>query len=146
MGLLDEMFGDVVGSVLGGGGAGQAQSPLGGILNSLGGGNQDKCSMLLRVVMSMVQQQGGLGGVLDKLRQSGLAQQADSWVGTGPNKSISPDQVRQVFGESSIGSVASQLGLSHGEASTAMAQILPELINQLTPQGRLPTDEEASRW
>ena len=142
MGLLDGMLGDVVGSVLGGGGAGRAQSPLGGLLDGLGGGNQAQCSTLLRVAMSMIQQHGGLGNVLDMFRRSGLGEQADSWVGTGPNMGISPDQVRQVFGDGSLGSIASQLGMSHGEASSVMAQILPELINHITPQGRIPDDHQ----
>jgi uncharacterized protein YidB (DUF937 family) len=90
--------------------------------------------------MSLLQQNGGLAGVLNNFRQSGLAEHADSWVGTGPNMGISADQLQQALGSSSIGNVASQLGMSHGEAGSAMAQILPELINQLTPQGQLPAD------
>jgi len=88
--------------------------------------------------MSLLQQNGGLPGVLDSFRQSGMAQHADSWVSTGPNVGISGDQLQQALGSSSIGNVASQLGLSHGQASSALAQILPELINQLTPSGQLP--------
>jgi uncharacterized protein YidB (DUF937 family) len=55
---------------------------------------------------------------------------------------LSADQVRQVFGDQSLGAIASQLGMSQGEASSAMAQILPELVNQITPQGQIPDDHQ----
>jgi uncharacterized protein YidB (DUF937 family) len=138
MGLLDSILGDVVGSAMGAQGQQSAANPLGSILGSLGGGNQQQTGNLLAAAMSMLQQNGGLGGALDKLRGSGLGAQADSWVGTGANMAVSGDQLSQVFG--GLGNVASQLGLSQGQAGSAMAQILPELINQLTPHGQLPSN------
>jgi uncharacterized protein YidB (DUF937 family) len=69
-----------------------------------------------------------------------MAQHADSWVSTGANVDISGDQLQQALGSSSIGNIASQLGMSNGQAGSAMAQILPELINQLTPNGQVPSD------
>jgi uncharacterized protein YidB (DUF937 family) len=138
MGLLDGILSNVVGS-LGSGGVPGAQNPLGALLGSLGGG-QGQGANLLTAAMSLLQQNGGLNGVLDTFRQSGMAQHADSWVSTGPNIGLSGDQLQQVFGGSSIGNIASQLGMSNGQASSAMAQILPELINQLTPNGQVPSD------
>jgi uncharacterized protein YidB (DUF937 family) len=88
----------------------------------------------------MLQQNGGLTGALEKLRGSGLGAQADSWVGTGANMAVSPDQLHQAFGGSALNDVASQLGFSQSQAGSAMAQILPELINQLTPNGQMPDD------
>lgn len=140
MGQLDGVLANLLGSSAGGGGAGLSQSPLAGILNALGGGNQGQSTNLLTAAMSMLQQHGGLTGVLDKFRASGMGQHADSWVSTGANLPISGEQVQQVFGESSISQVASQLGQSRGQASSAMAQLLPELINHLTPQGQVPSD------
>ena len=67
-----------------------------------------------------------------------MAQEADSWVGTGPNVGVSADQVQQVFGSSALSNLATQLGTSQGQASSVLAQILPELINQLTPEGQVP--------
>jgi uncharacterized protein YidB (DUF937 family) len=96
--------------------------------------------LLLQVALSLLQQNGGLEAVLGKLRQGGLGQQADSWVGTGQNMSISPDQLQQVFGSSAIGDLASQLGLSKDQAGSTMAQLFPEVINQLTPQGQVPNN------
>ena len=133
MGLLDALIGNVLGSALGGN---QRQDPLGSVLGGLGGGNQAQGgNLLLQVVLSLLQQNGGLEGVLGRFRQGGLGQQADSWVGTGQNMNISPDQLQQIFGSSTMRDLASQLGMPEEQAGSTMAQVLPELINQLTPQG-----------
>jgi uncharacterized protein YidB (DUF937 family) len=137
MGLLDGILSNVAGSVLGGGQQ-QGGSPLDALVNSLGASNQKGGADLLGSVMAMVQQNGGLPAVLDKLRASGLGQQADSWVGTGPNQSVSPDQLTQAFGNSGLGNLAAQLGTSQGQAGSILSQILPELVNQLTPNGQVP--------
>jgi len=138
MGLLDGILSNVVGS-LGSGAMPGAQNPLGALLGSMGGA-QGQGANLLTAAMSLLQQNGGLPGVLDSFRQSGMAQHADSWVSTGANVGISGDQLQQALGSSSIGDIASQLGMSHGQTSSALAQILPELINQLTPGGQLPNN------
>jgi uncharacterized protein YidB (DUF937 family) len=138
MGLLDGILSNVVGS-LGSGAVPGQQNPLGALLDGLGGG-QGQGANLLTAAMSLLQQNGGLNGVLDSFRQSGLAQHADSWVSTGPNIGITGDQLQQALGSSSIGNIASQLNMSHGQASSALAQVLPELINQLTPGGQLPNN------
>ena len=142
MQLLDGVLGNLLGSVLGGGGQ-PSQNPLGAVLGRLGGGNQTQSAGLLSAAMALVQQHGGLSGVLDKFRNNGLAQHADSWVSKEPNLPVSGEQVQQVFGQSALGEVASKLGLSHGQAGSAMAQILPELVNQLTPEGRLPDNHQS---
>jgi uncharacterized protein YidB (DUF937 family) len=145
MGLLDGLIGDVLGSTLSGN---QRQDPLGSVLGGLGGGSQGQGgNLLLQVVLSLLQQNGGLEGVLGRFRQGGLGQQADSWVGTGQNMNISPDQLQQIFGSSTIRDLASQLGMPEEEAGSTMAQLLPEVINQLTPQGQVPEngDEEIAQ-
>src|SRR5262249_26588928 len=138
MGLLDSILGDVVGPAAGAAGQPGSANPLGSVLASLAGGNQQQTGKLLAAAMSMLQQSGGLGGVLDMLRSSGLGAQADSWVSTGANMPVTGDQLHQAFGGSALGNIASQLGLPQGQANSAMAQILPELINQLTPNGQVP--------
>lgn len=140
MGLLDGIVGNVLGSALGGNQGRQgASNPLGSILNGLSAGEQSQGGgTLLAAAMMLIQQSGGLSNVLEMLRSSGMEKHASSWVGTGPNMGISPDQVQQVFGNDALSNVASQLGMSHGQTSAAMAQILPELVNQLTPTGKLP--------
>jgi uncharacterized protein YidB (DUF937 family) len=145
MGLLDGLIGDVLGSALSGN---QRQDPLGSVLGGLGRGSQAQSgNLLLQVVLSLLQQNGGLEGVLGRFRQGGLGQQADSWVGTGQNMNISPDQLQQIFGSSTIKDLASQLGVPEGQAGSTMAQLLPEVINQLTPQGQVPEngDEEIAQ-
>lgn len=140
MGLLDGLIGNVLGSVLSGNQRpGQGQDPLGSVLSSLGGGNQGQSgSLLLQLALSMLQQNGGLEGILGKFREGGLSQQADSWVSTGQNMNISADQLQQIFGSSTIGDLASRLGVSEQDAGSEMAQILPEVINRLTPEGQVP--------
>jgi uncharacterized protein YidB (DUF937 family) len=135
---LDDILGGLAGS-------GNAQpmsggNPLGAILGGLTSGNQAQSGSLLTAALSLLQQNGGLGQVVEMFRGSGMGAQADSWVGAGANMALSGDQLQQVFGSSALGNVASQLGMSSGQASSAMAQILPELVNQLTPGGRLPDD------
>jgi uncharacterized protein YidB (DUF937 family) len=138
MGLLDGILGNVLGSAAGASPSLQTSNPLGEILHSLGGGNVTQGGNLLSAVMSMVQQNGGLPSTLEMFRQKGLGQQADSWVGTGANSSITPDQLQHVFGGDQLQNLAAQLGTSHGQASSILSQILPELVNQLTPNGQVP--------
>ena len=130
MGLLDGLIGNVIDSMLGGS---QARNPLGGQQRTQAGG----ANVLLQLALSMLQQNGGLEGVLEKFRQGGLEQQADSWVSTDQNMSISAEQLQQVFGSSTISDLASRLGMSENQAGSAMAQTLPEVIDRLTPHGRV---------
>ena len=141
MGLLDGILGNMAGSVPGGGQSQHGGNPLDALVNSLGGGNQEGGANLLGGVMSLLQQNGGLTGVLNMLQSNGLQQQADSWVGTGPNAGVSADQMTQVFGSSGLGNLAAQLGTSQGQAGSILSQILPELVNQLTPNGQVPENQ-----
>jgi len=137
MGLLDGILSNVAGSVLSGGQQ-QGTNSLDALAGSLGAGSQVRGNDLLGAVMSMVQQNGGLPGIVNMLRNSGLGQQADSWVGTGTNAGVSAEQITQAFGGSGLGNLASQLGTSQGQAGSILSQILPELVNQLTPNGQIP--------
>ena len=133
MGLLDGLVGNVIGSMLSGN---QSQNPF-GTASQGGGGN-----MLLQVALMMLQQNGGLEGVLGKFREGGLGQHADSWVSTGQNMGISQDQLQQVFGSSTINDLAARLGMPADQASSAMAQMLPEVVNGLTPNGQVPENSD----
>jgi uncharacterized protein YidB (DUF937 family) len=140
MGLLDGLIGNVLGSVSS---SNQGQDPLGSVLGRLGGGNQPRSgNLLLQLALSMLQQNGGLEGILSKFRESGLSHQADSWVSTGQNMSISADQLQNVFGASTISELASRLGVSEQQAGSEMAQVLPEVINRLTPEGQVPKNSD----
>ncbi len=145
MGLLDEMLGNALGGGLAfGGGDRQAQDPLSAILGSLTGARGGGGNILLQLALSMLQQNGGLGGVLGKFRDAGMGAQADSWVSTGPNVNISADQLQQVFGEGALGEIANKLGMSQDQAGSSLSQMLPELINHLTPQGEITRESENS--
>jgi uncharacterized protein YidB (DUF937 family) len=144
MGLLDGLLGNVLGGALEGNRTQQtqAQDPLSSILSGLSGGGARGSGggMLLQIALMMLQQNGGLEGVLGKFRQAGMGAQADSWVGRGENMNISPGQLQQVFGSGSLNDIASQLGMSQQQAGSTMSQMLPELINQLTPQGEVTSE------
>jgi uncharacterized protein YidB (DUF937 family) len=127
MGLLDSMLGAVLG-----GQGGQGAGTQGG-LGNLGA--------LLPVIAGMLAndgQQGGLGGLLEKFNQAGLGEVASSWVGKGENLPISADQLNNVLGSDTIGNIAAQLGIDPAQASGALSQVLPGLIDKLTPQGQAP--------
>jgi uncharacterized protein YidB (DUF937 family) len=114
---------------------------LDGLLgNLMGGGAQTGQSPLLQMALQVIQQNGGLPGIIGKFQQAGYGQQAGSWVGTGQNLPISADQLQQVLGSGAIGQIAQQLGLSHGEAGSGLAQALPQIIDKLTPTGQISAD------
>jgi uncharacterized protein YidB (DUF937 family) len=87
---------------------------------------------------------GGLGDLLNQFQQSGHGDAADSWVSSGPNKQIAPDDLAKALGADQINTLTSQTGLSRQELLAGLAQHLPEAVNQLTPHGRLPTDSEVA--
>ena len=89
---------------------------------------------------------GGLGDLLKQFEQAGHGDVARSWIGTGPNKLISPDDIEKALGPDKVNTLAEQAGLSRVALLSGMSEQLPEMIDQLTPHGRLPTEEEASRW
>ncbi len=87
---------------------------------------------------------GGLGDLLKQLQQNGQGEAANSWVGTGPNKQISPGDLASALGGDQINALASHSGLSRDELLAGLSQYLPDVINHLTPDGRLPTENELS--
>jgi uncharacterized protein YidB (DUF937 family) len=87
---------------------------------------------------------GGLGDLLKQLQQSGHGDTANSWVGPGQNKPIAPGDLAKALGSDQINGLMSQTGLSRDELLSGLSQQLPEAINHLTPDGRLPTENEVS--
>jgi len=87
---------------------------------------------------------GGLGDLLKQLQQNGQGETANSWVSPGPNKPISPNDLAQALGIDQINSLTSQTGLSRDQLLSGLSQHLPDVINHLTPDGRLPTESEVS--
>ena len=87
---------------------------------------------------------GGLGDLLKQFQQQGQGEVADSWVGKGENKSIAPGDLGKALGVDQINALTSQTGLSRDELLGGLSQYLPGVIDHLTPEGRLPTDDELS--
>ncbi|ANV99127.1 YidB family protein [Bradyrhizobium icense] len=87
---------------------------------------------------------GGLGDLMKQLQQNGLGDQADSWVGNGPNKQISPGDLGNALGADDIEQLSAQSGLSRDDLLQGLSQYLPDVVNHLTPDGRLPNENEIS--
>jgi len=145
-------LGDLLGGLMGGGAGqgGNRPADLGG-LGGLGMGQRQGGSgmgnkggalmlLLLPLAMQWVQRNGGIGGVLERFQNKGYSQQAASWVSTGENEELQPQAVNELMGTEELSRMSQQLGVSQEEVSSGMAQILPEMMNQLTPQGGVPDD------
>jgi uncharacterized protein YidB (DUF937 family) len=114
---------------------------LDGLLeNVLGVGAQQSQGSMLQVALQVLQQDGGLPGIISKFEHGGMADHVGSWVGTGANMPISGAQLQEILGSGSIGEIAQRLGLSHADASSGLAQVLPQVIDKLTPEGQVPAD------
>lgn len=87
---------------------------------------------------------GGLGDLLNQLQQSGHGETANSWVGSGQNKPVSPGDLANALGADQIDHLTSQTGMSRDELLNGLSQYLPQVIDHLTPNGRLPTEDEVS--
>ena len=157
MGLLDQILGGLAGSVSG-------RSPMGNA--SAGGGMSSALVALLPVVLGMLANRqggatggagfspmaglggaggggglGGLGGLLQQLTQSGYGQQANSWVGTGRNEPIEPQAWSNVFGSDKIAAIAAQAGLSEEQTRHGLSELMPEVVDRLTPEGQMPAQD-----
>jgi uncharacterized protein YidB (DUF937 family) len=88
---------------------------------------------------------GGLGNIIKELQDSGHGRVAQSWVGTGPNEEIAPKDLANALGSDTLNTLSQQTGMSMNDLLAGLSQHLPDLIDQLTPNGRLPTEQEAAR-
>jgi uncharacterized protein YidB (DUF937 family) len=120
---------------LSGGLGGLLQGNLGGVLGGLLAGGA------AGGVLS-----GGLNDLLKQFQDAGHGEAANSWVSPGTNKPISSDDLASALGADQINTLTSQTGLSRNELLEGLAQQLPNIIHQLTPDGRLPNEQEVSRW
>ena len=87
---------------------------------------------------------GGLGDLLNQFQQKGLGDQANSWVSNGPNKAVAPGDLANALGADQIDHLSAQSGLSRDELLSGLSRYLPDAINHLTPDGRLPNEDELS--
>lgn len=107
---------------------------LDNVIGSLAGSGQGQ-NQLLQLVTGLIAQHGGIEGVVKKFAAHGMGEQAQQWVGTGPNPPITGNQVQQVFGNDTVEQVASQLGVPPTQAAGGLAALLPGVIDKLTPNG-----------
>jgi len=128
-----------LGDLLGGGGGGLGgllggSGGLGGLLGGSGGGPNG--GMLAN----------GLGGLLDSFQRSGHGDIANSWVGTGENRSIAPHQLEEALGPDTVSELSQQTGMPQQDLLSQLSQVLPGVVDQLTPAGRLPREDELDRY
>lgn len=133
MGMLDSVLGQVLG------GAAQQQQPQGGSIGGLGdlGGLAGALGGLL-ANNGGAGGLGGLGGLVSKFEQAGMGDVIGSWIGKGENQPVSGGQLQDALGSDTIASIASKLGINAQTLLPMLATMLPALIDQLTPQGKVP--------
>jgi uncharacterized protein YidB (DUF937 family) len=133
-------LGDLLGGLLSGTGApaaniGAGRSPLGGKHSAL-------VAMMLPFALRWVQRNGGLGALLQKLEQKGYGPHATTWISSGANRSLDANAAREVIGGGELSQLAHHLGVPQQEVEKGMAEILPELVDQLTPEGKVPAEAD----
>src|SRR5215468_785654 len=169
MGLLDELLGSALGGGLGQQGS---ERPAQGSA-AAGSGAPSIMTALLPVVLSMLASRGGgsmpgggglgnifgqmlgggtpsgtsggLGGLLEQMQRAGFGDHAQSWVGSGQNMPIAPNAMGQIFGEKGLDEIARHANLTPQETSEGLSQLLPELVNHVTPGGQTPDFDQLLR-
>lgn len=107
-----------------------------GLLDGLLGGAVGAAA--LGAVSNLINQHGGIQGIVDQFQKQGLGGVVNSWVGTGQNEAVTPDQVHQALGADTVQKMATQAGVTPQEMATQLAQHLPTAIDKLTPHGTIP--------
>jgi uncharacterized protein YidB (DUF937 family) len=168
MGLLDDLLGGLAGQAMGGRAQQQSAPAGGGSMNSIlvalmpvvlgmlanrgvqggaptqsafgqrtGGGLTDILGQVLGGAAGGGAA-GGLGGLLEQLQRAGYSEQANSWVSRGPNQPIPPDGMARIFGRDGLAQISQQAGISEEDASRGLSELLPEVVDRVTPEGDVP--------
>jgi uncharacterized protein YidB (DUF937 family) len=118
---------------------------LDGIIKGLGGrffGGVEQGGMMEQVLgLINNPQSGGLSGLVEQFTSKGMGGLVSSWIGTGENHPVSGEQIEQAFGNDKIQEIAQKLGISGAEASGGLAALLPQVIDKLTPDGKVPESD-----
>lgn len=142
MGFLDQVIGGVLGSgSQDGAGKNGVAEALKELLAPEGASSERN-----RENNGLNQRQGGLDGLLDRLSQAGHGDVADSWVSSGENRQLTPQQLERALDPDTIDELARRSGLSRDELLRQLSQHLPATVDRLTPQGRRPTPENMGHW
>lgn len=105
---------------------------LDGVLGGVIGGE------MVSVVNGLIQQHGGLSGMIEQFKSQGMGETIKSWVGSGPNQPISSEQLQQALGSDTIAQLASKVGMTPQELSEKLSTVLPEIVDKMTPAGVVP--------
>ena len=136
MGLLDSVLGAVMGGQQPQSSSAAAGGGLGSIIGMVAANPQ-----ILSAITGMLSNeggQGGLGGLMAKFQQAGMGDVVNSWVGKGENQPISGDQLTNVLGSDAISGMATKMGMNSGDLAGQLSQMLPGLVDHLTPHGQAP--------
>lgn len=117
------IFSEIVKSAIGSNNPGQAEA---------------QSQNLVAGALGMLESMGGISGLVNKFQQSGLGDIAASWIGTGGNKTIQPDQLSKVLGKDQIAALARQAGIPESEGASVLSKVLPAMVDKLTPEGKEP--------
>ena len=139
---------DLLGGLLGGKGGGGLEDMLGGLAgrrgegSSFGGGGGAGLLGALLPLLAGFLQNGGLQKVISGLQAQGKHAQAESWISTGENQAVSGADLESAMGQEEIARMAAKLGLSEEETADALAEVLPRVVDTVSPQGELPAENE----
>jgi uncharacterized protein YidB (DUF937 family) len=129
----------------GGGLGGLLSGGLGGLLGGLAGSGAGSANLPVDQGQAHAAVSGGLGELLQRFQQNGYGDVANSWVGTGPNQPIAPDELHEALGSDTVNHLSQQTGVPRNDLLAQLAQALPTLVDRLTPQGRIPEPDEMAR-
>jgi len=141
MGILDDLLAGMAGQAMSG------RAHTNPTQAGSGAGMSQVVMALMPIVLGMLATRGsrggstgsgGLGGLLEQLQRTGFREQADSWVSRGANRPISPDAMSQIFGKDGLETIARQAGISPDQASHGLSELLPEVVDRMTPDGEVP--------
>ncbi len=135
MGLLDALLSGMAGQSTGGA---EGANPMLQILLQMLASGQQGGNMSSGMSGAGMGGLGGLGALIEQFQRAGMGQQVDSWISTGQNMPINADQLSQVFGRGQLQEMAQSSGMDVGQLSGGLAEMLPQLIDQLTPGGQMP--------
>jgi len=115
------------------------------VKSALGGGEEKKNDLMSSIMFLVGGQSGGLNGLISQFKSHGLGDIVSSWVGTQKNLPISSDQIKTVLGDNTIKSMSTKLGMSTNELTGQLSNLLPQVVDKLTPEGKVPEGDILSK-
>lgn len=132
---------DLLKGALGGQGGALGSVPEGLTGGKGSGASSTVMTTLLPMIVGLLMS-GGLKSILGKINAAGLTSETDSWVEKGPNHTVTGDQLQKALGSGPIADIAGKLGITHDQAANALAQVLPHVVDHVTPDGSVPAESQ----